>query len=307
MNASAAHTSARRYKCSVCSEGFLRNDVRRRHEQRRQCRGSTQETESDNLVPRKRHHSEIEAVDDEQRHNSLYPNVWSMHGDHVPNFSHKIGNPYQSKYQETPPTDTPSQVEASLVSIAERDESDWVSFEETFRGLYAWHEMEDVRAAIRPEEMEDVRDTADERTITPELSRGSSIENSDSSIDLSAPNDSIPGMAVTTNDSDLISRFRDQFDKTGPLPTGLVKGKLNRSANKCTICSRPYEKDTIELQEHLNQHLQDLQRKFLCDPCELGSVHRADLLSHQRSAAGGHCGFPFEHSMPCTGTILLSV
>ena len=72
----------------------------------------------------------------------------------------------------------------------------------------------------------------------------------------------------------------------------------------CVFCDIPLSGDEGTLMIHLRQHLDALRGRqpHMCQPCDTGFVHRADLDKHQNSVKlHAHCGFQFDHLRPCTG------
>ncbi|KAK5718350.1 hypothetical protein LTR15_008077 [Elasticomyces elasticus] len=95
---------------------------------------------------------------------------------------------------------------------------------------------------------------------------------------------------------------------------------LRLQEQKCSLCKKPYEKDTVALRKHLNSHLAELrgqQTAHFCRVCQVGFVHQQDLQHHNDVASSGQCcgllpghngpckgflcGFNFRHTAPCSG------
>ncbi|KAK5680265.1 hypothetical protein LTS10_007192 [Elasticomyces elasticus] len=109
-----------------------------------------------------------------------------------------------------------------------------------------------------------------------------------------------------------------------PLPSA-ARGRntMNKKAQRCSICKKPYEEDIISLRAHLDRHVHEFRAEGTaptCDICEVGFASQADLDWHIRSVKKsipgqccgllpGHeqpcrgypCGFDFKHDGTCTG------
>ena len=70
----------------------------------------------------------------------------------------------------------------------------------------------------------------------------------------------------------------------------------------CGVCSEVFEQDNGELLSHLRDHLDTYRGEAYCKKCKIGFVHQADFDRHVLAARTiGHCGFPFDHQVPCNG------
>ncbi|KAK5708926.1 hypothetical protein LTR17_020254 [Elasticomyces elasticus] len=93
-------------------------------------------------------------------------------------------------------------------------------------------------------------------------------------------------------------------------PPSVARGRntMTKKAQECSICKKPYEKDTISLRAHLDRHVHEFRAEGTaptCDICEVGFASQADLDWHlqsvKKSLPGQCCGLPPGHDQPCRG------
>lgn len=83
-------------------------------------------------------------------------------------------------------------------------------------------------------------------------------------------------------------------------------GSNSRSSSNqvppCPLCREDFGHNSAEIAQHIEVHLKNLNGQHVCEQCQIGFVHRADLDKHLQSALSDvHCGFNFEHQDACTG------
>ncbi|KAK4551510.1 hypothetical protein LTR86_011117 [Recurvomyces mirabilis] len=97
-----------------------------------------------------------------------------------------------------------------------------------------------------------------------------------------------------------------------------AKGASKFRLPKCGFCGEPYEQDQLQLQAHLDSHLEALKAQsdtLTCQECQVTFVQEQDLRHHQECAQhsqccmlaanhegqckGYRCGFNFTHAEPC--------
>ena len=295
---SQAHNPDRLFQCSICSKGFTRDDVRKKHERKLRCWPPAQESALEHVIPAKRTYSDFEIDTVEQEH----PHTFVTTGEEVVDFD-GLGFQFVDSsrvLREVDVMDTVTEENETAETIAMEGDRSMTNAAFAVHGA-STADLESTRNENSMEANEELG--RDGLMDTPELSRGNSAVSNNSSIE---------DLLML----DISAAWRD-FETTTLVMTSSIdsgepcevaasanrahKSKLNKFANKCTICKSPYETDIAELRAHLYRHLQEQKHEWLCDMCDIGFASEADLKHHLISAEQGHCGFNFRHTGLCTG------